>query len=658
MTKGLTEDEARIALKERQTTFSPEKCIEKYGKIEGIKRWKERQIKWQNMLNSKPEEEIKRINMSKSSGKNNMAKNGYCLLYYIHFYNNEDNFSVWKIGITGKSVEERFNLKLLKIHHNLNYEIKFIQKYNSIDEAYSKEQYILNAFNEDRVYTNYNGFQQQKLLIKMFWKDIMKLTYRQIHKLLDKGVEMFVDSPTGKKKILNKFSKMSEGYIIKYDDNTETNCAVAHNMIFNGILKGASEIQVGDIDDLSHKKVISKTKIPEQEYLDFEISDPNGLYIQNGIIHHNSGKSLIISMILEYFRRKGLKGVLIVPNINLLTQFKSDIESYGLNDLYNEIQVHGDGNKSNFDTVLTISTWQSLVDEKRTNFDFIICDECHRFASDVTSDIIQRCTDTPIRLGFTGTLPENPVDKMTLLGLFGEPKTIITSKELIERGLGCPVSIKSIILNYDNVSKAEFRECTDYQKQLQYIIDHQRRNEIIVRLCTRLSLKNQNSLVLFQRTNHGKQLFIDIMKTLYPEVNVENKDIVGKKSLEFQKQYNVFFLNGEQDSKTREEVRHILEDIPNAILLSNFALLSTGVSIRALKNLILASPMKAFTTVSQSLGRLMRLHKDKKEAFVYDIVDNFGFRKPSGIFWKQYQHRIESSYNPEDFGITETTINL
>ena len=114
--KGLTEDEARIALKERQTTFSLEKCIEKYGKIEGTKRWKERQIKWQNTLNSKPEEEIKRINMSKSSGKN-----------------------------------KSFN-------HNLDYEIKFIQKYNSIDEAYSKEQYILDAFSENRVYTDYNGF--------------------------------------------------------------------------------------------------------------------------------------------------------------------------------------------------------------------------------------------------------------------------------------------------------------------------------------------------------------------------------------------------------------------------------------------------------------------------------------------------------------------
>lgn len=205
----------------------------------------------------------------------------------------------------------------------------------------------------------------------------MKLTYRQIHKLLDKGIEMFVDSPTGKKKILNKFSKMSEGYIIKYDDGTETNCAVAHNMIFNDVLKGASEIQVGDIDYLSHKKVISKTKIPEQEYLDFEISDPNGLYIQNGIIHHNSGKSLSISLILEFFRRSKKRGILIVPNINLLTQFKSDIDSYGLKELSEETLLLGNGHESDFSTCLTITTWQSLMKHMdNLNFDFIICDEC------------------------------------------------------------------------------------------------------------------------------------------------------------------------------------------------------------------------------------------------------------------------------------------
>ena len=43
---GMTEDEAKLALRKRQTTFSLEKCIEKYGEDEGIKRFKERQEKW------------------------------------------------------------------------------------------------------------------------------------------------------------------------------------------------------------------------------------------------------------------------------------------------------------------------------------------------------------------------------------------------------------------------------------------------------------------------------------------------------------------------------------------------------------------------------------------------------------------------------------
>ena len=46
LSKGMSEDEAKHALRKRQTTFSLEKCIEKYGEEEGIKRFKERQEKW------------------------------------------------------------------------------------------------------------------------------------------------------------------------------------------------------------------------------------------------------------------------------------------------------------------------------------------------------------------------------------------------------------------------------------------------------------------------------------------------------------------------------------------------------------------------------------------------------------------------------------
>lgn len=59
--KGFTKDEAIEKVHERQQTFSKKKCIEKYGKEEGLKIWKERQKRWMNTLNSKPYEEQLRI---------------------------------------------------------------------------------------------------------------------------------------------------------------------------------------------------------------------------------------------------------------------------------------------------------------------------------------------------------------------------------------------------------------------------------------------------------------------------------------------------------------------------------------------------------------------------------------------------------------------
>lgn len=484
----------------------------------------------------------------------------------------------------------------------------------------------------------------------------MRLTYRQIHKLLDKGVEMFVDSPTGKKKIVNKFSKMSEGYIIKYDDNTETNCAVAHNMIFNGVLKGASEIQVGDIDYLSHKKVISKTKIPEQEYLDFEISDPNGLYIQNGIIHHNSGKSLAISLILEFFRRKGLKGLLVVPNINLLTQFRSDIESYGLKELLDEVQLLGNGNESDFKTTVTITTWQSMIDHiKEVKPDFIICDEVHKESGDVVSSILKESMNTKIKLGFTGTLPEDPIAKMTLLGLFGEPYTVITAKELIQRGLATPVKIKSVFLNYSKPEITMFRELKDYQKQLKYIKDNEKRLEVILKIALGMRQKDKNTLILYQHTEHGKQIYSEIFKRLNPGESLSEKDLTGKNAFEFQKEHNLFFMNGEVKGHIREKQRNLLEEVSGSILIAPYQVMSTGVNLRNLHFLILASPLKAFTTISQSLGRLMRKHPSKTEAIIFDIVDNLG---KSCIFMKQYNHRVEASYIPEEFEIQRVDVSM
>jgi len=62
--KGYTEEEAIAKVRERQITFSKEKCIAKYGKTEGLKVWKERQYKWQKSL--KNNNDLDFINAKKS----------------------------------------------------------------------------------------------------------------------------------------------------------------------------------------------------------------------------------------------------------------------------------------------------------------------------------------------------------------------------------------------------------------------------------------------------------------------------------------------------------------------------------------------------------------------------------------------------------------
>ena len=65
LNKGYTEEEAKDIISKNQSTFSKEKCIEKYGEEKGLQVWKERQEKWQKTLNSKCPEEIERISKAK-----------------------------------------------------------------------------------------------------------------------------------------------------------------------------------------------------------------------------------------------------------------------------------------------------------------------------------------------------------------------------------------------------------------------------------------------------------------------------------------------------------------------------------------------------------------------------------------------------------------
>lgn len=164
LNRGYSEQESKDKISERQSTFSLAKCIEKHGEELGRQVWLNRQEKWQESLQNKSIEEIQQINMKKSTGRMNqlfnsdpVVKNIPAILYYIKFYNDEIEF--WKIGITSKTIKERFGTQEnVKMHHDLNYEVLFIDDSMSFYDCFKKEQKVLNNNKDKRIIVNYKGF--------------------------------------------------------------------------------------------------------------------------------------------------------------------------------------------------------------------------------------------------------------------------------------------------------------------------------------------------------------------------------------------------------------------------------------------------------------------------------------------------------------------
>lgn len=108
LNRGMSTEEAKQALKARQTTFSKEQCIKKYGEKQGLEVFNRRQEKWQNTLNSKPIEEIERINKAKAASSRylksyskisqkmffsifEIIKNKYKEIFFATIKNNNEN---------------------------------------------------------------------------------------------------------------------------------------------------------------------------------------------------------------------------------------------------------------------------------------------------------------------------------------------------------------------------------------------------------------------------------------------------------------------------------------------------------------------------------------------------------------------------------------
>lgn len=356
-----------------------------------------------------------------------------------------------------------------------------------------------------------------------------------------------------------------------------------------------------------------------------------------------SGKSLIIYMLLRwYIEHETEHALVVVPTTSLVEQLYSDFCDYSSLDLEFDTEklfhkIYSGKEKEVPGTRATITTWQSAITCPESwfkKYGMIVGDEAHQFKAKSLNQIMNTLTNANFRIGTTGTLDGSKCNERVLIGHFGPIFKVTSTKALIERKTLAQLNIQCIVLDYDDEIKKAVSKL-DYASEIDVIISHSARNRFIVNLAK--SLKG-NSLVIFNYVvKHGKPLY-----------NALCASAPDRK---------IYYVSGETDTDIRESVRHEVESQDNAIIVASSATFSTGINIRNLHNIIFAAPTKSQIKILQSIGRGLRISDNGQSTTVYDISDNFAWKKKKNFSLKHGAERV-SIYDKEGFNYKIYTVKL
>jgi len=352
-----------------------------------------------------------------------------------------------------------------------------------------------------------------------------------------------------------------------------------------------------------------------------------------------SGKSLIIYLLTQYY--DGIK-LIIVPTTSLVYQMKTDFKEYGYEGECTVITgTESKEWKESINTPIVITTWQSIFKQPKAwfrDFDVVVGDEAHLFKSKSLTAIMTKLENCKYRFGFTGTLDGTQTHKLVLEGLFGAVKKVTTSSELIGQGHLADFKIKALVLQYPTEIRKLLSKST-YAEEMDYIVRLNARNTFIKNLV--MSLKG-NTLLLFQFVDkHGKILFKDI------------KDEIDKAL--FQRQLH--YVSGDIKANIREDIRALVEEESDAIIVASYGTFSTGINIKNLHNIVFASPTKSRIRNLQSIGRGLRKSDSKSSATLYDIADDLTHKSKHNYTIQHFAERIKT-YNEEKFEYKIYTIKI
>lgn len=351
----------------------------------------------------------------------------------------------------------------------------------------------------------------------------------------------------------------------------------------------------------------------------------------------SSGKSLIIYCVMRFYQLmdefEDRSMFLIVPSKGLVEQMYNDFDNYsnkgqgtGWNVVTHVQRIHQDYSK-HVNKQMVITTWQSLNDMPKwllNEAGALFVDEVHKASASVLTNMIESATGCGIRHGLTGTFHEAKCHIMSVKALFGKLKTVMTARQLVDKGYGTETLVQMVFLHYSQNEREGYAErmkgkkgTIKYQEELMYLYHNPNRFAFVQNLVHTLK---GNTLVLFDRVDeYGRVLYADAIKR-------------GE---------DAYFISGEVSAEDRERIRTMLEDKDGAVVYASVATMSTGVSIKNLHNMVNTASTKSKITILQSIGRLMRKHPSKDHANLFDLVDEVCVDGKPNITYGHVEDRLK-----------------
>jgi superfamily II DNA or RNA helicase len=348
------------------------------------------------------------------------------------------------------------------------------------------------------------------------------------------------------------------------------------------------------------------------------------------------GKTLICATLIESLRHNLNKPnalvLVTVPTLQLVEQTASDFLSYGLTN----VTKWSGNNKPDPNATIIVAGTQILLSEstdlsKLSEVEILLMDEVHGLRRGNQLNKVLNFIETPFKFGFTGTMPSTEIDQWNIIGKIGPITYEQKTDDLKKRNFVS--NFKVIILNIKHeilpmIQVSSETPALAYQQELEFLMHHERRNDIISNLANKL---NQNTLIMVDRIDHGIQIETKLKAICGPE-------------------RPVYFIRGATEIVEREQIRSFMEDRSDVIIVAVSKIFSTGINIPNLHNIIFASAGKAKIKIMQSIGRALRLHPTKKMATIFDIADNTKYGKI-------HLSERKKLYNLEKYDYTEKELS-